>query len=112
MRLARYQANHEFNSTIQSCRRTDMIFRDRRAGGDALASLLQKYAGRDDAIVLALPRGGVPVGDEVAARRVLPLDVFIVRTLAAPCQPPLAIRATGSGRVQDLDHEILLSLDI
>src|SRR5438067_1713978 len=102
----------QVHTAIQSYRGIDMIFRDRRAGGDALAGLLQKYAGRHDAIVLALPRGGVPVGDEVASRLGLPLDVFIVRKLGAPEQPELAIGAIASGGVRVLDNDIVRALEI
>jgi putative phosphoribosyl transferase len=89
-----------------------MIFRDRHAGGKALAELLRKYAGRDGLIVLALPRGGVPVGDEVADRLGVPLDVFIVRKLGAPGQPELALGAIASGGVRVLDRDLVRALGI
>src|SRR2546423_7868062 len=56
-----------------------MIFRDRKDAGEKLAAKLTEYAGRDDVLVLALPRGGVPVAFEVAQRLDAPLDVFLVR---------------------------------
>ena len=59
-------------------------FRDRSEAGRVLAALLADYAGRDDVIVLALPRGGVPVAYEVAQALGAPLDVFLVRKLGAP----------------------------
>jgi len=65
----------------------EMIFRDRRQAGRALGRALGYYAGRSDVIVLALPRGGVPVGFEVARAVRAPLDVFLVR--------PLVISARG-----------------
>ena len=57
----------------------DAIFKDRRDAGRQLARKLGEYAGRDDVMVLALPRGGVPVGFEIAEALGVPLDVFIVR---------------------------------
>src|SRR5438445_12997764 len=89
-----------------------MTFRDRREGGKAVAELLLKYAGRDDAIVLALPRGGVPLGDEVAKRLGVPLDIFIVRKLGVPGQPELALGAIASGGVRVLDQDIVRALEI
>ena len=61
-----------------------MIFRDRREAGRALGQALSSYAGRNDVTVLALPRGGVPVGFEVARALDAPLDVFLVRKLGLP----------------------------
>ncbi len=89
-----------------------MIFQDRRAGGEALAALLQRYAGRDDVIVLALPRGGVPVAAEVSNRLGVPLDVLLVRKLGVPGHEELAMGAIASGGVRVLDPSILRSLNI
>ncbi|MER9792305.1 hypothetical protein [Mesorhizobium sp. M0213] len=61
-----------------------IIFSDRREAGRQLAGELVRFAGRDDVIVLALPRGGVPVGYEVAQALKAPLDVFVVRKLGVP----------------------------
>lgn len=74
-------------------------FSDRAMAGRELALLLQIYRGRDDIVVLALPRGGVPVAFEVAHRLAAPLDVMIVRKLGAPGQPELAMGAIASGDV-------------
>ena len=60
------------------------LFRDRRDAGRVLAEKLAAYANRPDVLVLALPRGGVPVADEVARALGVPLDVFIVRKLGVP----------------------------
>ena len=60
------------------------LFRDRRDAGRVLAEKLAAYANRPDVIVLALPRGGVPVAHEVARRLVAPMDVFVVRKLGVP----------------------------
>ena len=64
----------------------DYPLRDRKEAGRLLAQRLAEYANRDDAIVLALPRGGVPVGFEVARALDAPLDVFVVRKLGVPGQ--------------------------
>lgn len=72
-------------------------FADRADAGRQLAELLDEYAGRDDVIVLALPRGGVPVAYEVARILGVPLDVMIVRKLGTPGQPELAMGAVASG---------------
>jgi predicted phosphoribosyltransferase len=75
----------------------DMVFEDRRDAGRVLAQALQPLRGRRDAIVLGLPRGGVPVAYEVACALDLPLDVFIVRKLGVPGQEELAMGAIASG---------------
>ena len=82
-------------------------FKDRREAGIALADLLQGYARRNDVVVLALPRGGVPVAFEVAASLHVPLDVFSVRKLGVPGHPELAMGAIASGGVQVLNDEVL-----
>lgn len=84
-----------------------MSFRDRRHAGQMLARALADYAGRKDVIVLALPRGGVPVAYEVAEALQAPLDVFLVRKLGAPGQEELAVGAIASGGVRVLNHGIL-----
>src|SRR5437879_315810 len=75
----------------------DGLFRDRRDAGRVLARLLERYRDRDDVIVLALPRGGVPVAYEVAFALGAPLDVFGVRKLGVPGQEELAMGAIASG---------------
>jgi len=77
-----------------------MRFRDRHDAGRHLAAKLKRYAARDDVIVLALPRGGVPVGYEVARALDAPLDVFLVRKLGLPGHEELAIGAIASGGVR------------
>ncbi|MET0658461.1 MAG: phosphoribosyltransferase [Steroidobacteraceae bacterium] len=72
-------------------------FHDRREAGRALARHLHEFEDASDALVLALPRGGVPVGDEIACALHLPLDVLIVRKVGAPGQPELAVGAIASG---------------
>jgi putative phosphoribosyl transferase len=82
-------------------------FRDRTEAGRRLAEKLEAYANRPDVIVLALPRGGVPVAFEVARALKVPLDVLIVRKLGAPDQPELAMGAIASGGVRVLNQELL-----
>jgi putative phosphoribosyl transferase len=83
------------------------IFQDRTEAGRELAEQLLNYAGRDDVIVLALPRGGVPVGFEVAQRLRVPLDVFVVRKLGLPGHEELAMGAIASGGVRVLNEDVL-----
>ena len=87
-------------------------FRDRAEAGRALARALSHYAGRDDVVVLALPRGGVPVGHEVAKELEAPLDVFLVRKLGVPGHEELAMGAIASGGVLVLDEGVLRRLGI
>lgn len=88
----------------------DAIFKDRRDAGRQLARKLGEYAGRDDVMVLALPRGGVPVGFEIAEVLGVPLDVFIVRKLGVPGHEELAFGALATGDVIVYNYDILRSL--
>lgn len=83
-----------------------MPFPDRHAAGRRLADELQRFAAHDP-IVLALPRGGVPVAYEVAKRLQAPLDVLIVRKLGTPTHPEIAMGALASGGATVLNHEVL-----
>lgn len=85
-------------------------FRNRVEAGRSLASRLQDYADRSDVIVLALPRGGVPVGYEVARALRAPLDVLLVRKLGVPGHEELAMGAIASGGVRVLNQDILRQL--
>lgn len=85
-------------------------FRDRSEAGRLLAKELRHYEHQPDAIVLALPRGGVPVGYEVAAELGLPLDVFVVRKLGVPGQRELAMGAVASGGVRVLNEDVLRAM--
>ncbi len=85
---------------------------DRRTAGHALAEALDKYAGRKDVIVLALPRGGVPVAAEIARELDAPLDVMLVRKLGAPWQPELAMGAIASGGVRVMNPEVVRGMGI
>jgi len=85
----------------------DLPIPDRRAAGQVLADALRKYAGRDDLIVLALPRGGVPVAAEVARALAAPLDVMLVRKLGLPGHPELAMGAIASGGARVMNDEVV-----
>ena len=87
------------------------IFEDRVEAGRALARSLFTYRAATDAIVLALPRGGVPVGFEVARALGLPLDVLVVRKLGLPGQPELAMGAIASGGALVLNEDVLRFAD-
>jgi putative phosphoribosyl transferase len=84
-----------------------MRFRDREHAGRVLAELLDSFAGRDDLLVLGLPRGGVPVAFEVARALGAPFDVFVVRKLGVPGQEELAMGAIASGGVRVLNDEVV-----
>jgi predicted phosphoribosyltransferase len=89
-----------------------MLFLDRRDAGRMLAGKLSALIGRDDLLVLGLPRGGVPVAYEVAAVLKAPLDVFVVRKLGVPGQEELAMGALASGGVRVLNQDVVRALDI
>lgn len=82
-------------------------FADRREAGRALAAKLRHYGGRDDLVVLALPRGGVPVAYEVAEALGAPLDLFLVRKLGTPGHEELAMGAIASGGIRVLNNEVI-----
>ena len=87
-------------------------YQDRRHAGRVLAAALQKYAGRRDVVVLAVPRGGVPVAYEIATRLGVPLDVFVVRKLGLPGHEELAMGAIASGGVLVLNRSVVDQLEI
>src|SRR6195256_6190741 len=87
-------------------------FRDRSEAGRVLARELDRYAGRDDVVVLALPRGGVPVAHEVETALGAPLDVFVVRKLGVPGHREFAMGAVASGGSLVLDERLIRSLGI
>lgn len=87
-------------------------FRDRREAGRLLSERLSAYAGRDDVVVLALPRGGVPVGYEVARSLGAVLDVFVVRKLGVPGHEELALGAVASGGVRVLNDDVVAALGL
>lgn len=89
-----------------------MLFHDRREAGRVLASRLGRYAGRPDVLVLALPRGGVPVALEVAQALGAPLDVFLVRKLGVPGREEVALGAIASEGVRVLNDDLVRRLGI
>jgi putative phosphoribosyl transferase len=82
-------------------------FLDRKEAGTELAGVLARYRASPNAVVLALPRGGVPVGYEVASALGLPLDVLVVRKLGMPSQPELAMGAVASGGAVVLNEDVV-----
>ncbi|RIX75820.1 phosphoribosyltransferase [Acidovorax cavernicola] len=89
-----------------------MKFRDRADAGRQLAALLQRLGGFPDAMVLALPRGGVPVAFEVARALRLPLDVLVVRKLGLPAQPEYAFGALAGDGLPEIDDHVVRMLDL
>jgi erythromycin esterase-like protein/predicted phosphoribosyltransferase len=89
-----------------------MIFKDRADAGRKLAARLTRYADQDNVLVLALPRGGVPVAYEVAKQLKAPLDVFLVRKLGVPGYEELAMGAIAAGGVRVINEELVNYLGI
>src|SRR4051812_40167483 len=99
-----YSLFRGLRSTFRTMR---TAFRDRTEAGEILAEQLREYEGRADTVILALPRGGVPVGFEIATKLQLPLDVFVVRKLGVPGQRELAMGAIASGGLRILNEDVL-----
>jgi predicted phosphoribosyltransferase len=89
-----------------------VAFEDRTDAGRRLAKQLIGYAGRTDVLLLALPRGGVPVAFEIAKTLNAPLDAFLVRKLGVPGHEELAMGAIASGGVRVINHEVVRSMGI
>jgi len=89
-----------------------MIFPNRNDAGCRLAKKLRAYAGRQDVLVLGIPRGGVPVAFQVAAEISAPMDVFVVRKLGVPSQPELAFGGIASGGIRIIDAQIVEAMGI
>ena len=87
-------------------------FRDRTEAGQLLSKTLTNYANRTDVLVLALPRGGVPVAAEVAKKLNAPLDVFVVRKLGLPGQSELAMGAVATGGIRVVNRDVVNALQI
>jgi putative phosphoribosyl transferase len=87
-------------------------FHDRREAGQLLARQLADYKDRDDVVVLALPRGGVPVASEIARELNAPLDVFVVRKLGVPWQPELAMGAIAGRGTEVLNGAVVTAYNI
>ena len=90
----------------------EIAYRDRHDAGKRLAKLLSAYAHRPDVLVLALPRGGVPVAYEVARALKAPLDVFIVRKLGVPSHEEFAMGAIASSGMRVLNNDVIRALHI
>jgi putative phosphoribosyl transferase len=88
------------------------LFRDRIEAGRLLAGMLGRYADCAGVLILALPRGGVPVGFEVAKSLNAPLDIFVVRKLGLPGDEELAMGAIASGNVRVLNDEVIRSFGV
>ena len=84
-----------------------MVFRDRKEAGQRLAADLSEYANRPDVLVLALPRGGVPVAYEVARALNVPMDIFLVRKLGVPGREELAMGAIATGGMRVLNEDVV-----
>lgn len=97
----------QFEAHIGEDMNESRAFQDRREAGRALGVALRKYAGRGDVVVLALPRGGVPVAYEVARALGAPLDLFLVRKLGTPGHRELAMGAIASGGVRVLNDDVV-----
>jgi len=89
-----------------------VIFQNRKDAGQQLAARLSSYAGRSDVVVLALPRGGVPVAYEVAKELSAPLDIFLVRKLGVPGYEELAMGAIASGGTRVINDDVVRYLNI
>lgn len=87
-------------------------FRDRVEAGELLAAKLAGYRNRDDVVVLALPRGGVPVARQVADALGVPFDVYLVRKLGVPGHEELAMGAIATGGVRQVNHDVVDALGI
>ena len=90
----------------------DHVFRDRHEAGRLLAERLAAYTDRSDVVILALPRGGVPVAFEIAAVLHVPVDVMVVRKLGVPGHEELAMGAIASGGVQVVNQEVVRHLGL
>ncbi|ACZ41771.1 phosphoribosyltransferase [Thermobaculum terrenum ATCC BAA-798] len=88
------------------------MFRNRSEAGRKLAEKLSLYKGQGDVVVLALPRGGVPVGYEIATYLGVPMDVLVARKLGAPGQPELGIGAIAPGGIRVLDDRLIRLLGV
>jgi putative phosphoribosyl transferase len=88
------------------------LFADRHDAGRYLAGMLDDYAGDPNVVVLALPRGGVPVAYEIAHKLQVPMDIFIVRKLGVPVHEELAMGAIATGGVRVLNEDVIRKLQI
>jgi predicted phosphoribosyltransferase len=100
------------DDTLQGAEEVAVRFHDREDAGRRLAAVVRAAGiGGDDVVVLGLPRGGVPVADQVAQALGLPLDVIVIRKLGVPLQPELAMGAIGEGGVAVVNEEVVQGAD-
>jgi predicted phosphoribosyltransferase len=85
---------------------------DRKQAGELLGERLARYANRDDVLILALPRGGVPIAHEIAKRLQAPMDIFVVRKLGVPGFEELAMGAIAMGGAEYIDENVVESFHI
>jgi predicted phosphoribosyltransferase len=109
---ARRVCRADTSEPVDQASQFEVIYRDRFEAGTALAELVSRFSDREDAVVLALPRGGVPIGYQIAKRLRVPLDVFVVRKLGVPFQPELAMGAIATGGIRVLNDSIVRELGI
>lgn len=102
----------EFTELLITQKETAMLFRNRAEAGRMLAEKLLQYRDAEDVLVLALPRGGVPIAFEVARSIHAPLDVLVVRKLGAPGEEELAIGAIAPAGVRIINHLVVQALGI
>jgi predicted phosphoribosyltransferase len=88
------------------------IFKDRREAGERLAKELARYSGREDAVVLGLPRGGVVIAFAIAEALRIPMDILVVRKLGVPGNEELAMGAIASGGARVLNRDVIRWMDI
>lgn len=88
------------------------MFQNREEAGKLLSAILSKYKNNQDAIVLAIPRGGVVVGHKISAELSIPLGIIVVKKLGAPFNPELAVGAVAPSGIQYLDQNIILQNNI
>src|SRR2546430_7050214 len=105
-------ATYSYSKSEVERRKKVTLYRDRSDAGRVLATQLMAYANRQNLLVLALPRGGVPVAYEVAKALHAPLDVFLVRKLGVPGHEELAMGAIATGGIRVLNENVIRSLGI
>src|SRR5215467_14573094 len=107
-----WERHSEWNGSGLGSLGPRLPYADRREAGLELAARLHRYRDRADLVVLALPRGGVPVAVEVAVALEAPLDVFVVRKLGVPGHEELALGAVASGGHRSLNRSVVRSFGI
>jgi putative phosphoribosyl transferase len=113
LRIDKFNITHLLDNPVQKGVHELMsFFNDRTDAGKRLAERLSTYANREDVLILALPRGGVPVAFEIAKELNVRMDVFIVRKLGVPGNEELAMGAIASGNIRALNEDVIKSFHI